>query len=787
MKYKLTVILLLFCSVACMAQLTDEDLPQGTRLVDPKEAVNNGWLKEKMQLLNEKAHSELTGGISMSPRQYEDTIRAFFRADRWEAAYPFLQAAEREWGDNAVICCLIGRYWFHRGSIDVARWYLIRSINEDISSTEALETLVKLEEQEKNYATAIVHLNDLLSWSPYNKRLWRKKIELYRLQGNDVEADRLLYRLQVIYPNDEEIRNDVIYRKEIHYLELSKGGNDKESQLALQDLIVQNPKEPEYYLALASSFVKEGKTDDALAVCAKGVNNTGGNRLLIRKRVAILMDAARYQEAEQYLDECIRRYRAMGLTELRDYLREQAAYAADAADAYTRHKNWYARTGSDEALEWLIRASMQRTWWGEAQYYLAEDQALHGVSKPLLLRRYEVEKQLGNDRTAAKLLEELFQMDRQDADICELIAEKRLREGTDLMQDEMWAQALQPLMQADSLTNDSDMHVVLSRRITTCLANIPDTTVVKDSLDWMQHSVLYEKEHNLDSAYATLMRYRPSLDEYHYVQRHRYTLQSRLMKNALTFEYQYARRTSIDEWSHNAYLTYSRRFKQDAFDVSAVYAARESATWTETLDPPSGKDTTYTSEGGTGVQIGAAYYHYFTWGDISVQGAWSSKFLPKAVVKIASSQNLPMEWAISERLQWRYITDNTPYHVFSLGASASWSSHNGFVLTPSIDAFLMQGKVYANGGFKMVYLPLEGDRSNVFASVSVGNAPDLDLLDSNLPVRFNHLNTGVGVGGFYLINGHIGISGSVDWYVMGNNNNTVRNYIYIHVGVGIFF
>ena len=771
------------CSLLAVAQLTDEDLKLGPRLREPKELVNQGTLRETMQALNEKAHSELTDGLSMSPQQYEDTIRALFRADMWHQAYPFLRSAEKEWEGNSVICCLIGRYWFHEGRNAKARRYLLAAVKEDDSNTEALETLVKLEEQEKNYTTAIVHINDLLTWSPYNPRLWRKKIELYRLSGNDIEANRLLERLAVIYPKDEQIRKDLIYQKELEYVQLSKEGNERESQQAIEELITRNPRDAHYYIALSSSYLKEGKTDEAIAICAKGVQNTHGNRTLIRRRVSILADCARYQEAEQYLDDCIRRYGSNGLEEVRDYLRIQAADAADAADAYTRHQRLYATTQSDEALDWLISTSMQRGWWDDAQYYLKEAQTKRGTDKQLLAKQYLVEKRLGNDRAAARILEDLYQADDTDTDIRELLAEKRLREGTDLMQDELWEEALVSLRQADSLTNDSDLHVVLARRIRTCELSRPDTTVVKDSLDWFQHSVIFEKEHNTDSAYIALMRYRPSLEEYHYVKRHRYTLQSQIQKNNLSFEYQYARRSSVDNWTHNAYLTYSRKFKKDAFDVSAAYAGREGSSWTESEE---GFDTTYVSAGGTGVQVGAAYYHYFSWGELSVEGSWASRFFPKATLKLSATENLTDDWTLTERLQWRYIVDETKYHVFSAGVSAGWTI-NSFVLSPSLDAYLMQKHVYFNGGFKMTYFPLEGDRSNIFAAVGAGNAPDLTLLDSNVPLRFAHLNTNVSVGGFYLINGHLAVTGSVDWYVIGNNSSDVRNYFYLHAGLIIFF
>lgn len=771
------IIVLLLCCTTLLAQRQ-----VGVRKRNRKKAKTE-TVAQRMDNFNERAHSRLTQGMSMSPQQYEDTIRALFREDRWGEAEPFLISAEREWKGRSTICCLMGRYKFHERDIAEARKYLLLALDDDESNTEALDMLAKLEEEEGNFATAIVHINDLLSFSPYDIDLWRKKIQLYRLLGNDAEADQLLERLAVIYPNDEQVRRDLIYRKEMMYIELSKRGDEKDSQEALEELISRNLQETHYYLDLSGSLLKEGKMERALEVCARGVQNTHGNRALISRRVSILCDMARYQEAEQYLDECIRMYGELGLTDLRNYVHQTAADAADADDVYTRHKRLYARTDSEEALDWLISASMQRAWYDEAKYWLLEKERRTGKDAALLAKRYHVEKRLGNDRGAGRVLEEWYLENKQDEEVRELLAEKRLAEGTDLMHDELWEQALVPLQQADTLTMDPDLLAVVTRRIATCISMLPDLN--KDSLDQMQHAIIYEKEHNLDSAYACLMRYRPSLDEFHEVQRHRYTLQSKLMKNSLSFEYQLARRAGVDAWNNNAHATYSRSFKHDAFDVTAGYAGRETAVWEEHLTET--KDTTYFTEGGSGFEVGAAYYHFFEWGDISIGGSWASKFFPKGTAKLSVTENLPLNWALTERLQWRYITDQTQYHIFSAGASAAWSSENGFILTPSVDAFWVQGSVYWNGGFRMTYLPLEGDRSSVFVSFGAGNAPDLSLMDSNMPLVFNMLNTSMSGGGFYLINGHLGVSASVDWYLMGDNRNMIRNYIYLHVGMSIFF
>ncbi|MBR1630903.1 MAG: hypothetical protein IJ680_03525 [Paludibacteraceae bacterium] len=736
-------------------------------------------------------HSARTQGekipifISMSLQEYEDTIRSLMRRDRWTDAKKYLDAADLEWGYTSVFCYLNGRYWNHKGDNNIARRYLLRAMKDDNTNTEALELLLKIEEVEKNYATAIVHVNDLLTFSPYNIRLWRKKIELYRLNNNDTEADRLLDRLATIYPENEQVKNDIVYRKEQLYQEQRKRGSEQEAQQTLRDLIVNQPTDPQYYLDLSGSLLKEGKTQEALEICAKGVNNTHGNRQLIRRRVSILTDCAFYQDAENYLDDCIRLYGNEGLENLRRDLQLEIAQATDRNDVYSRYRRLYGTQHSDDALDWLIRTSMQRGYWDDAQFYISEARKAHGDSRELLAKAYLTELRLGNDRRASRLLEERYVLAPDDEEVREMIAEKRLRTGTDLMQDELWQDALDVLRQADSLTMDDEQRDVIQRRIRTCISMLPDTTRT-DSLgdDWMMRSIHYERLHEYDSAYACIMRYQPSLNEYHYVTRHRYLLESRTLKNNLSLEYQYARRSSLDQLNHNAYITYSHAWKHDGMEVSAAYAGRESSSWTEETDD--GADTTIVTGGGTGVQFGLGYSHYYTWGDLSVQASWANRFLPKGTAKVAVSENLSDQWTLTERISWRYIDDELQYHLWALGASAEWTAGQ-FYLTPGLDAYLMEQHVYANAGLKMQFFPLDGDRSHLFTSVGVGNAPDLTLLDNSLPIRFANLNTNVSAGGYYTVNGHLGLSASLSWYVMGNNDKTVRNYLYLNLSMNIGF
>lgn len=729
----------------------------------------------------------LPGYMTMSLTQYTDTVRLFLKENNFGQARKYLDDADTKWGYTSAFHFLNGKYYYLLNQPDIARKFLLNAVKTDETNIEAIDLLMTLEQEQGNYSTAIVHANDLLAFSPYNIGLWRKKIELYRQAGNDLEADRLLTRLEEIYPENEQVQQDVAYRRELKALSARKRGKEAEVQQTMRALIEKNPsKNPSYYLDLSASLLREGKRQEAAEVCAQGVQNTHGNRALIRKRVAILSEETRYLEAELWLAECMRIYRAQDLLPLKEQLQREAAEAADANDAYTRYRHVYGSQQDTAALEWLIRTSMQRGYWDDAQYYIATARKTYGDTPELLAKAHLTEVRLGNNRAADRLLEERFILSPKDMDVREMIAEKRLREATDMMGEQQWRQAIPLLVQADTLTADSTLAEVIQRRITACMANIPDTTL-RDSLalmDWMEKSVYYEKHKDFDSAYYCLMHYVPSPNEAVFVRRHGYTLFAKTRKNSLLFEYQYSRRSSLDQWTHNAYITYSHNFGNDVLEVNAAYAGRESSQWTETDE--NGKDSIFTTEGGSGAQIGVGYSHYFSWGDINIQGSWASKFLPKWSAKIALTENLPMDWTLTERLSWRYIAEDSPYHLWGLGLTAGWTVGQ-FFLAPSIDAYLLRKLIFFNGGFKCQFFPLDGDRSHVFAAVGAGNAPEVSLLDSSIPIRFAHINTNVSAGGYVVINGHMGLAGSVAWYVMGSNKNTVRNYIYLNVSLDIRF
>ncbi len=117
---------------------------------------------------------------------------------------------------------------FTKKNYDQSRYHLVKAIDDNYNNVNAKHLLVDVEDiTEKNYSSAICYVNELLEVNPYWRGLWRRKIELYRKQNNDVEADRLLKRINQIYPNDTILRKDYIYSMEVGYQQMKKAVTGK--------------------------------------------------------------------------------------------------------------------------------------------------------------------------------------------------------------------------------------------------------------------------------------------------------------------------------------------------------------------------------------------------------------------------------------------------------------------------------------------------------------------------------------------------------------------------------
>lgn len=679
--------------------------------------------------------------IDRTPVQYENEVRAAFKADDWDGGKALLDEADPEYGTLSVFCELNGYYYWHLGQYDLARRYLLLALRDDASNTHALELLVKVERETQHYATAIAHINSLLEYSPYNARLWREKIEFYRLLGNDVEADRLLERLYTIYPEDEQVHKDVHYQEQLRYQELRKSGNLQEQEQSLRHLLKLDPTDVDSYYALANLLLQQGRRDEALSVLAQGIASTKSARLKKKQKDI--------------------------LNEEKDASRERDSLLAVRT----------AKLSATLTLEGMRDESKDRS---------------------------------------------------KDPDV---IAARLLQQASDMIVDTHYTEALQVLDKVDSLTTEPDILEASLRRRQTCYALLAE----KDTLAFIEsaidsgyyylkhkqpaatlnlmdsvlhlrpkhneahyiHSLADERLHRYDSAAHHLAMYHPLPEEVWSTRRHLSTLDMRALRNSLTAEYQFARRTSHDVINHTAFLNYTHSFTRDALTVSAAYAGRES----EELAVNADSSALY--GGGTGVQLGAAWEHQFSGWQLGIKGSWANKFFSRWMLQVQAEEELPLDFTLSEKLSYRRLLDQTipngdNFHLLNLGLGTAVSIEQWHIAL-ALDAYGMlvpkkAGGVswagpYFNGSAKAQFFPIDGDRSHVSMALGVGNAPESDIFNTGMPLQFAHLNTYVSLGMYWVVCSHLALSIDVSDYTMGAQtlSSEVRNYLYVNAAIQILF
>lgn len=404
-----------------------------------------------------------------SVEYYEAKVLELFEKDRWEEGKDMLDEALKIYPEASPLNGLAGRYFYHMKQYNNARYFLIKAVRDNPENVRDKQTLINLEEETGNYSNAICYVNELLEITPYWKGLWRRKIGLYRRQGNDVEADRLLKRLHRIYPDDKDVTKDYENRLEENYLRYRKEGRRTESIQNLQDLIEQNDTCETYYLDLCNLLLQEGRTADALDAAEKGATTLPQSAPLAIKKAGILAYTGRHNEALTFIRQQRTRYPDPALNGYYNNLLEESARSEKQQDPYQLYTQVYAQKKTDEALDYLINTATMRGYDEEALTYIAEAKKKRGNALPLLYKEYTIHKRLGNERTAYKLLEQLYNAMPEDYDIASEMADVRLKQGMSLANEGLYHEAIPELQFVARHAPDTEQKSTAWNRLFVCL------------------------------------------------------------------------------------------------------------------------------------------------------------------------------------------------------------------------------------------------------------------------------------------------------------------------------
>lgn len=379
-----------------------------------------------------------------TPEQYAQIVQEHFANEEWEAGKELLDEGLQKYPNVSDLQWLMGKYWYHEKDYDQSRYHLVKAIEDNYNNVNAKQMLVNVEDITKNYSSAICYVNELLEVNPYWRGLWRRKIELYRKQGNDVEADRLLKRINQIYPNDTLLRKDYIYSIEVGYLKMKKSGNRKEAISKLTDLIKLSPSYEQYYLDIINLHLQEGNKEAALNWASNGLAAIPGSIALISKKAGILGELARYPEALAFINEQMRRYNSPAIRRIYNDLLMEAARAEKQRDPYVLYGMAYEGGNKNkEALDYLLNTSVTRGYTDDALYYLREAKKQAGnTDKGILYKEYMLYRQMNEEDLAYSALKKLYDMYPDDYDIALAMCNQHMKKAERLMELGLYSEAL---------------------------------------------------------------------------------------------------------------------------------------------------------------------------------------------------------------------------------------------------------------------------------------------------------------------------------------------------------
>lgn len=314
----------------------------------------------------------------------------------------------------------LGKCYLELGQLEQARIVLLLVLDKSPKRVDARHYLLNIETQTKRYSSAICYANELLEITPYSKTLWQRKIGLYNMMDNKVEAVRATKRLYQIFPEDIEVR--ALYQAILKEEALTSAKSQDLSHTAKQyekSLEFAND-DPEIYVNLLNTYIKLGDYNRALETADKGLYYFPYNRDLITKKAAVLQQKNEYHQAIAFVEEQNKKMPSPYYTQLLLYLRSEMAMHYRNTDPYTLYGQIYEKDKSNkDAYDYLLNTSLSRGYYPAAEDLIGQGLKSNPNSKDLLSKQlylYELQQNKSKEETT---LNKLYALYPNDSDVIE--------------------------------------------------------------------------------------------------------------------------------------------------------------------------------------------------------------------------------------------------------------------------------------------------------------------------------------------------------------------------------
>lgn len=430
------------------------------------------------------------------PVEYYDRVQEMFGDEQWHSGKKVLDAGLKRYPYDSNLNALAGKYWLHEENYDKARFHLVKAVNQNYNNVEAKQMLVTVEDITGNYSSAICYINELLETNPYWEGLWRKKIELYKKQGNTVEANRLFKRLQQIYPNNTMIKDAYYYELEQEYAKQKKIGNLTASGEALRELVRMNPQNIEYQQALINHYYNAHLMQRAIDQASVALAENPGNISILRKKVGILEEIGQHTLAIERVKNFINSgYDTPAARALYNELLLNNARQNRNNEPYTVYGKLFERDKNNrEALDYLLNTSITRGYHQDAIYYLKEAKRIYGTNdKRIRYMDYELHRSMGLDKQAANLLIKLHNDYPDDYDIGYSLSIYKLSVAETLINNKNYHEAIPELKYIINAAVDHDITTSALGKLYSCYIALGKYEEAYDTYTYLKPSLTHDE------------------------------------------------------------------------------------------------------------------------------------------------------------------------------------------------------------------------------------------------------------------------------------------------------
>jgi tetratricopeptide (TPR) repeat protein len=366
----------------------------------------------------------LLSQLNLQAQEIYDSSDLYFEEAKASIANEnFTRAAKLSWRglqlapEDLDLKTLLGAANLQLGRYDTARWVLRQVYEKRRKNTDILKYLVNIEQTTQRYSDAICFVNELLEITPYSRGWHMRKIAIYKEMGNYEEAERALKRIYQIYPNDSQLKEEYNYIMIGDGDEAIKSKNYEEASEIYKTIITNTPENKDAYIGIIRNEMQKGNPEAALQYTNRSLLELPLDRELVEKKIGLLEALGRHEEAIVYIEsQPIKEAFPDIYKNTRPYLMQQSADFNEYNDPYEINKK-LAETGNSVALDYVIKNSLGKGYYVDAEYFLNIALKRSPNSKDYLIKQMELYKATLNTEEYNKSVLALHEKFPTDTDI----------------------------------------------------------------------------------------------------------------------------------------------------------------------------------------------------------------------------------------------------------------------------------------------------------------------------------------------------------------------------------